>query len=244
MRRARSLPPDVASCGATLDAGPGAPGLLLEGVPPGKPLLRGWLHLGAFVAMLAIGPMVVLGAHNGVERTELVVYATSLVCLFGVSAAYHRLNWAAAPRRVLKRLDHSTIFLAIAGTYTAVAGLSLHGWAQALVLGLVWGGAAIGITIRQRWLDAPSWVVGLPYLITGWCALAVLPQLARGLGGPGFVLVLAGGLAYSVGAAVYAARRPDPWPRTFGFHELFHTCTILGAGLQLIAVAFFALPRS
>lgn len=218
-------------------------GLLFTGPPPGKPLLRGWLHLGSAVAMLGLGPWLVLRARGTTETVELSVYAISLFLMFATSALYHRVNWAPPARRVLKRLDHSTIFLAIAGSYTAIGGLSLHGWALALVLSLVWVGAVSGVVVRQCWLDAPSWAVGLPYVVTGWCAVAVLPQLERGLGVAAFSLVLAGGLFYTLGAITYARRRPNPWPRVFGFHEVFHACTILGAAAQFAAVAAFAVSR-
>ena len=110
----------------------------------------------------------------------------------------------------MRRADHSTIFIAIAGSYTAVAGIALTGWARTAVLCIVWGGAVVGITLRQVWLDAPKWVVALPYVVVGWAAVAVLPQLFRALGGAGFTLLLAGGLAYSAGAVVYALKKPEP----------------------------------
>jgi hemolysin III len=144
----------------------------------------------------------------------------------------------------MRRADHSTIFFAIAGTYTAVAGLVLHGWARVLILVLVWAGGLAGITLRQVWLDAPKWAVALPYVVVGWSALSVLPQLFRGIGGGGFALILAGGLSYTVGAVIYAMKKPDPFPRTFGYHEIFHTCTVVGALLHFVAIAAFALPRA
>ena len=142
----------------------------------------------------------------------------------------------------MRRADHSTIFIAIAGSYTAVAGIALTGWARTAVLCIVWGGAIVGITLRQMWLDAPKWVIALPYVVVGWAAVAVLPQLFRALGGTGFALLLAGGLAYSAGAVVYALKRPDPVPGTFGYHEVFHACTIVGAALHFVVIAWFVLP--
>jgi len=216
------------------------------GTPPveAKPLLRGWLHLGAFACMLVAGPLLVVQGSGAVVTAELAVYVFSLTCLFGVSAAYHRRDWAPPARRRLRRADHSMIFLAIAGTYTAVAGLALHGWARTFILCLVWVGAGAGIALRQLWLDAPKWAVAVPYVVVGWSALAVLPELERGLGAAGFALLLVGGAFYTVGAIVYARRRPDPAPRVFGFHEVFHACTLAGAALQFAAVAAFALPRA
>lgn len=213
--------------------------------PPGRPrpLLRGWIHLVAFGVALVAGPLLAARGPDAGSRAALAVYACAMVALFGVSAAFHRVRWSPAARRRMRRADHATIFVAIAGTYTAVAGLALTGWEQALVLGLVWGGAAVGVALRQLWLDAPKWAVALPYVVVGWCALAVVPQLLRGLGGTGFGLLLGGGAAYTVGALVYAARRPDPVPHVFGYHEIFHLATVVGAALHYAAIAGWALPR-
>src|SRR5580658_6087513 len=176
----------------------------------GRPLLRGWIHLVAVVVTVVAAPFVVARAPTAGAAAALAIYMTSIVALFGVSAAFHRVRWAPAARRRMRRADHATIFIAIAGTNPAVAGLALRGWAQVLILSLVWGGAAVGITVRQMWLDAPKWAVAVPYVVVGWCALAVLPQLLHALGGAGFGLLAAGGGFYTVGAIVYAARKPDP----------------------------------
>ncbi|MGH9028448.1 MAG: PAQR family membrane homeostasis protein TrhA [Acidimicrobiales bacterium] len=209
-----------------------------------KPLLRGWFHLGALVVFLVAGPLLSAHARTAWTCAALVVYVVSIVALFGVSSAFHRITWSPAARRRMRRADHATIFIGIAGTYTAVAGLVLGGWAQVLVLTLVWVGAAGGIAFRQLWLDAPKWVIALPYVVVGWSALAVMPQLLHGLGGAGFGLLLGGGCLYSGGALVYALRRPDPAPGVFGYHEVFHLCTVLGAALHFAAISAYALPRS
>lgn len=211
--------------------------------PAGPPTLRGWLHAIGFVAIIIAGPFLVAAGHGGWEKFALAVYVISVAALFGVSASFHRITWSAPARRRMRRADHSTIFVAIAGTYTAVAGIALSGLARVLVLSLVWGGACIGILLRQLWLDAPKWAVALPYVVVGWSALTVLPQLFHRLGGTGFALLLAGGLAYTAGAVVYAVRRPDPYPRVFGYHEIFHTCTVVGAVLHFVMVARFVLPH-
>ena len=205
-------------------------------------MLRGWLHVVATVAMAVGGPLLAVQAPGPWSAAALAVYSLTMVGLFGVSAAFHRVRWTPAARRRMRRADHSTIFLGIAGTYTAVAALALSGWAQVLVLCLVWVGAAAGISIRQVWLDLPKWAVALPYVVVGWCALAVLPQLLAGLGGGGFALLVAGGAVYSAGALVYSRRRPDPVPGVFGYHEVFHTCTVVGAALHFAAISAFALP--
>jgi hemolysin III len=209
-----------------------------------RPVLRGWLHLVAFFVALVAGPVLVARAHTLGARAELTVYAVSLVALFGVSAAFHRIRWSPVGRRRMRRADHATIFLAIAGTYTAVAGLVLHGWAQVLVLCLVWIGGAAGVVVRQVWLDAPKWVIAVPYIVAGWSALAIMPQLLRGLGGVGFALIVAGGACYTIGALCYALRRPNPVPGVFGYHEVFHAFTVVGATLHFVAIAGYALPRA
>jgi len=208
-----------------------------------KPALRGWFHLVAFLVTLVAGTILVTRARSAGAAVALSVYVTSIAALFGVSAAFHRKNWSPVARRRMRRADHSTIFVAIAGTYTAVAGLALTGWARLLVLSLAWVGAAVGITLRQVWLDAPKWVVALPYLVVGWAALTVLPQLDRSLGTAGFALLLAGGVFYSAGAAVYSLRRPDPRPEVFGYHEVFHLCTVAGAVLHYVVIAAYVVPR-
>lgn len=215
-----------------------------ESGPPEKPLMRGWLHVGALVTTVVAGPILIASAHTLGERLALVVYVLGLVGLFGVSAAFHRGHWGPAAYRRMRRADHSTIFGAIAGSYTGLGALALHGTVRVVLLVVVWAGALAGVMLRQLWLDAPKWAVALPYVVVGWGALAFVPQLVRGASWPGFLLVLAGGLAYTCGALVYARRRPDPSPRVFGFHEIFHTCTVIGATLQFVAIAFFALPRA
>ena len=205
---------------------------------------RGWSHVGALVATLVAGPLLVLRAPDASSTLALTLYVLALVALFGVSASFHRVRWSPAGRRRMRRADHSTIFFAIAGSYTAVAILALRGWAETLVLCLVWVGGGVGVGIRQLWMDVPKWAVAIPYVLVGWCALAVVPQLVRGLGGAGFALIVAGGACYTVGALCYALRRPDPVPGVFGYHEVFHACTVIGAVLHFIAIAAFALPRA
>jgi hemolysin III len=210
--------------------------------PAVKPRLRGVLHEVAFFVSLVSGTALVWAAPTEGSKLAMAVYAVSISLLFGVSALFHRHTWGPVGRRRMRRADHSTIFVAIAGSYTAVAGIALTGWARTTVLCIVWAGAAIGIALRQAWLDAPKWVVALPYVVVGWVAVAVLPQLYRALGGTGFALLLAGGLAYSAGALVYARKRPDPVPGVFGYHEVFHACTIVGAVLHFAVIAWFVLP--
>lgn len=213
----------------------GAPG-------PPKPRLRGVFHEVAFFVSLLSGGALIGAAPTTGSKLIMAVYAASISLLFGVSALFHRHTWGAVGRRRMRRADHSTIFIAIAGSYTAVAGIALTGWARTAVLAIVWGGAVVGITLRQLWLDAPKWLIALPYVVVGWAAVVVLPQLFGALGGVGFALLLAGGLAYSAGAVVYALKRPDPVPGVFGYHEVFHACTIVGAVLHFAVIAWFVLP--
>jgi hemolysin III len=208
-----------------------------------RPLLRGWLHVVAFLGWLVGGPFLIAAAPNGWSTLALSIYVAGMLVMFGTSAAFHRLRWSPPAWRRMRRADHSAIFVGIAATCTAVAGLALTGWARVLILALVWAGAVAGIVLRQVWLDAPQWVVAIPYVVVGWCPIIVAPQLVHSLGWAGFTLMLVAGLAYTVGALVYARKWPDPWPRVFGFHEVFHSCTLIGAGLFAYLVAFIALPR-
>jgi hemolysin III len=142
------------------------------------------------------------------------------------------------------RIDHSTIFAAIAGTYTPVAVLGLDGWARAAVLAVVWGGTAVGVTPQWTPLVLPRWLFTAIYAVVGWAALIAMPQLYDALGWLGLGLLVGGGVAYTLGAVAYATKWPDPWPRVFGFHEVFHLWTVVGAGLHLAAIGFVVLPRA
>ncbi len=207
-----------------------------------KPRLRGVIHEVAFLVSVVAGTVLVAAAPTAGSKAVCTVYALSISALFGVSTLFHRRTWGPVGRRRMRRADHSTIFLAIAGSYTAVAGMALDGWARTVLLAVVWMGAIAGITLRQVWLDAPKWVIALPYVIVGWSALLVLPPLFHALGVTGFVLLVAGGLAYPAGALVYAAKRPNPAPGVFGYHEVFHACTAVGAALHYVVIAVFVLP--
>jgi len=223
------------------------PGATLQPTPADagertKPLLRGWSHLVAFGLTLIVGPILIAQAPDAWATFVLVIYVVSVAAMFGVSAAFHLKTWSPPARRRMRRLDHAMIFLAIAGSYTAVGGLALTGWARLAILALVWGGAVVGIAVRELWLDAPKWVVAVPYVVVGWAGLAVVPQLFHALGVTAFVLVVIGGAFYTAGALVYARKGPDLWPGVFGYHELFHACTVIGALIQFVVIAFFALP--
>jgi hemolysin III len=217
----------------SLDAAVVAP---LAVVPP-KPRLRGVLHLVAFPVSLVTGTILVVGvADTPTERWGCLVFAVATSVLFGVSALYHRGAWPPRTHALLRRLDHSNIFLMIAGTYTPICLALLDGTARAVVLAVVWLGALAGIVFRVAWLSAPAWLYTPFYVALGWVAIAVLPSLARAGGGGIVALIVAGGLAYSLGGLVYALERPDPAPATFGYHEVFHTCTLVGFACHYVAV--------
>jgi len=200
-----------------------------------KPLLRGVLHeVAAFVAAIAGGILVLL-APNARARAGAIVYGISLVALFAVSAIYHRPTWSERVRLVLRRVDHSAIFLLIAGTYTPFS--FLLGRAGRVFLGIVWAGALFGIVLSIAWVRAPKFLVAAVCVLLGWAALPLLPALKATLGTGAVVLLALGGVAYSLGALVYALRRPDPFPGVFGYHEVFHALVIVAAGFHFAAVA-------
>lgn len=210
--------------------------------PKTKPRWRGVLHQVAFFVSLIAGPVLVVAAPGTGPKVVVAIYATSMTALFGVSALLHRRTWSPAGRRLMRRLDHSMIFFLIAGTYTAVAPLALHGGAAVAILLLVWLGGAVGVVIELFWLEAPKWVVAIPYVVVGWVAVGALPQLESALGAAGLAFLVGGGLAYTVGAVVYGLRRPDPWPELFGYHEVFHGLTIVAAAAHYVLIARYVLP--
>jgi hemolysin III len=207
-----------------------------------RPRLRGVSHQYAFFVSLASGTLLVLLAATTKASVAAAIYAASVSALFGVSALYHRVTWTTAARRRMRRLDHAMIFLLIAGTYTPVGLLVLHGTLATVVLAVVWGGALAGIVLELAWTTAPRWLGGTVYLALGWVAVVAMPQLFARLGMTGGLLLVAGGLVYSAGAAVYALRRPDPVPLVFGYHEVFHLLVIGGVAAHFLAISRYALP--
>ena len=202
-----------------------------------RPALRGALHAATFPLAVAAGTLMVALAPTPAAEASAAVYAITSALLFGVSAVYHRAHASARVHDILRRCDHVNIYLIIAGTYTPFAVLSLHGNVRLAVLAAIWGGAAAGAAFRVAWLGAPRWLYTSLYIGLGWIALFVLPQLLRGAGPSALILVLAGGLLYSAGGVVYGLRRPDPSPRWFGFHEVFHAFTIAAYVTQYVAVS-------
>jgi hemolysin III len=209
-----------------------------------KPRLRGVSHQWAFVAFAVLGVALVVAAPAGRATLAAAIYATTVIAMFGVSALYHRHTWiSAAARRWMRRLDHSMIFLLIAGTYTPFALLVLDGALATAILAGVWAGAAAGIVMNMIWVDAPKWVTALVYVLLGWVAIAAFPELASEIGIAAITLVATGGVLYTLGAIVYAARWPNPAPAVFGYHEIFHVLVIGAAALHYAVIAFFVLPN-
>lgn len=203
-----------------------------------RPRLRGWLHLGAFPAALIAGLLLVALGPTLTARLAAAVYALTSVLLFGVSALYHRGQWSASWSAWLRRFDHANIYLVIAGTYTPFALLALRGELRVVVLAVIWTGAVAGVLFRVLWVRAPRWLYTALYIGLGWVAAGFFPQLLDGAGVAALVLVCVGGLLYSAGGLVYGLRRPDPSPRWFGFHEVFHAFTIAAYVTQYIAISF------
>jgi hemolysin III len=234
----------VSSDGLPRTASGGAPVLAEGGAEVRvKPRLRGVFHQYAFFVSLGSGLLLVLLAPTTRATVAVAVYAVSVSALFGVSARYHRVTWTGPARRRMRRLDHSMIFLLIAGTYTPVGLLVLEGTLATAVLAVVWVGAGAGVVLELAWPGAPRWLGGVVYLALGWVAVVAMPQLVAHLGVVGGLLIVAGGLVYSAGAAVYARRRPDPVPAVFGYHEVFHLLVIAGVAAHFLAISLYALPR-
>lgn len=203
---------------------------------PVKPLLRGWLHLGFAPAALIAGLVLTVFAPTLLGRIGCGIFTLTAVQLFGTSAAYHRGDWRPAILAVFRRIDHSNIFIFIAGTYTPLSLVLLEGTSRTVLLTTVWSIAVLGVIFRIAWLAAPRWLYTLLYLGMGWVAVGWLGQFWVS-GGPAVVILLgAGGLLYSLGAITYATKRPVLSPKWFSFHEVFHACTVLAATCHIIAI--------
>lgn len=202
--------------------------------------MRGWIHLWSLVLAGAAGAALIALAASTVSGRAAAgtsIYVATVLGLFGVSALYHRKTWRSVGARTwMRRLDHSMIFLFIAGTYTPLAMLAMQPTTGALVLAIVWGGALGGVALKLAWPNGPRWV-GVPvYVALGWVAVFVLPDLLANAGVSVLVLLVVGGLLYTGGALFYAMRKPDPWPRTFGYHEFFHSAVSLAAICHHVAI--------
>jgi hemolysin III len=211
---------------------------------PVKPRLRGVVHQWSFFFALVAGSILVVLAPAGRATAACAVYAVALAGLLGTSALYHRIDWRPGARAWMRRLDHSMIFVLIAGTYTPFAALVLSDPLDDVVLAGVWGGAAAGILFTMLWVSAPNWLTAAVYVALGWFSLVAIAEITERAGVGALALLAGGGLAYTAGAVVYARRRPDPRPTVFGYHEVFHVLVVLAALAHFIAVAAFAVPNA
>jgi hemolysin III len=217
---------------------------MLESPAPCKPRLRGVLHQWAFLSFLPLGFGLVVVAGSARACIAVIVYALSVGALFGTSALYHRVGWRSLTARLwMRRLDHSMIFVLIAGTYTPFGLVALHGPLALAILIAVWAGALAGIGFNLVWSGSPTWLRAMLYVALGWVAVLALPQLAAAIGVLGLTLVALGGVFYTLGAIVYSAKRPDPRPSVFGYHEVFHALVIVAAALQYAVIALWIAPN-
>jgi hemolysin III len=224
---------------ATEPAPAGSAVALAMAVAELKPRLRGWLH--AYAAAISIASGVVLVAvaaalRGGPAGATTGIYAATVTLLFGTSALYHRVNWGPRAHSLMKRLDHSMIFIFIAGTYTPIAALTLPRSSAGAVLTVVWTGAIFGVLLKSVWPSAPSWLSVPCYIALGWVAVFVMPQLLHNAGVAALVLIAIGGVIYTIGGVVYGLKRPNPLPDVFGFHEVFHLCTLVAAVCHYVAI--------
>jgi hemolysin III len=204
-----------------------------------KPLLRGWLHMISFPASLVLGVLALTQVHGDVRITAVAVYAVCVSAMFGVSALYHRGNWAAAWHRRLQKLDHAMIFLLIAGTATPAFLIAVHGTARIVGLTTIWALTLTGAAIHMVWMNAPERLVGGTFVGLGWVAGLAVPEVWLHSGATAGALMLAGGLLYTAGALLYHWRWPNPYPTVFGYHEFFHIYVCAAAACQYTAIALF-----
>ena len=210
---------------------------------PVRPRLRGVVHQYAFFLSLIPGVAVVLATPRGEARVAAAIFAATVSAMLGISALYHRVPWPPERRRWIRRVDRAAIYLLIAGTYTPYGLLVLSGATQLAVLTAVWGGVLVAVVLTFAWRDPPRRATALTCVGLGWVGIVALPQLVREIGVAGDALAAAGGLLYTAGAVVYTRQRPDPFPATFGFHEIFHVLVVAAVACQYASIAFFVLPR-
>ena len=201
-----------------------------------KPVLRGWIHAVMFPIAVVAGLVLIATASTAAARVSSAIFAGTATLLFGTSALLHRGRWSPTTESLLRRLDHANIYLIIAGTYTPFAVLVLPPDQGRILLGIVWGGATAGVIFRVFWQGAPRWLSTTLYVVVGWIVIVFLPGIVEGAGITVVVLLAVGGVLYSIGAVVYAVKRPDPVPGVFGFHEVFHALTVAAFAAHYTAV--------
>ena len=206
-----------------------------------RPLLRGVFHLGAAIAATAGAAWLLLIADSPPAYIGGAIFAASLILLYGISGSYHSFSWKPTQRRILRRLDHAMIFVLIAGTYTPLCLKLSLAWGIP-ILSVVWGIAGVGILLRLVWMGGPRWLSVALYVTLGWTALVGVSEIVQEFAFAPLAMLALGGVLYTLGGAVYAARRPDPWPRVFGYHEVFHLLVIAGSAVHYSLIAAFVLP--
>jgi len=204
-----------------------------------KPTWRGWIHAGTFPLAIVLGIILIVAAHGAAATISSSVFVASSLLLFGNSALYHRIDWKPKTKAIFKRIDHANIFLLIAGSYTPITVLALPHDKSVLLLWLVWSGAGLGILFRVFWIGAPRWLYVPLYLLLGYASLIFIVDFFQANAAM-MTLILVGGLFYTVGAVIYGLKKPNPFPGKFGFHEIFHTLTLLAflchwAGIFIVA---------
>lgn len=229
------------------DAGPDLPNIPLlddaidhEAELEKKPTWRGWIHAGTFPLAIVAGIVLIVLADGAAAKIASAVFMAASLLLFGISAVYHRFNWSPPVKALFRRLDHSNIFLLIAGTYTPLAVCALPFPQSAILLSIIWGGATLGILFRIFWLRAPRWSYVVLYVLLGWAAMLYIVDLVNANVAM-MVLVIVGGVSYTIGAMFYAFKRPNPVPGVFGFHELFHSCTVIAFLCHWTAILLIAM---
>jgi hemolysin III len=201
-----------------------------------RPALRGSMHRWSVPVAVALTVIVAVRVDTGGQLAAMIIYGVCVTGMLAVSGTYHARRLAHRERRFLRRLDHTMILVGIAGTYTAVITLAFDGTTRVVLLVIAWSFVVVGGAIRMLWLDAPAGLIAAVYLVAGWQVLLDIPAYVEALDAAELTMIAVGGGLYSLGAIIYSLKRPNPWPAVFGFHEVFHTCVVLGAACHWVAV--------
>ncbi len=211
---------------------------------PVKPLMRGWLHAAAAVfAVILTVVMIIRSAGSVPKAVSVAIFGASLIELYTVSAVYHLGPWQPGVKKILRSIDHSNIFIVIAGTYTPLCVNILSGVSRIALLSVIWGVAAVGIVLAIFTSKVPRWIHPILYVVMGWIAVFAMPEFLAAASWTLLILLITGGALYTVGALVYSFKWPNPFPKVFGYHEVFHFFTIAGGGVMAVAIWIFAIAR-